>query len=375
MYTLNAELERLAQHLVEGVSPEAVFGKLPDDPVAADSAAKGIFHKIALVVHPDKFHNAPEEDKKLAELLFKRLKNAWEKAKQAISEGRYGKPAAPVHISSKVRDYAVGTLFATGAVCDVFRCTFTGSKGQVQECLLKIARTPADNDLVRNEAAVLRRIHAQTPQSSLRTYFPDLVDSLRVSEPGATGARHANVFRYRPGLWSLEQVIKAYPGGVDPRDMAWMWKRILGGLFCAHEAGIIHGSVLPPHILLDLESHGVVLVDWTCSTKNDGASRIGAIDPAYQEYYPQEVLRKEVATSTTDIYLAAMTIIKLLGGDVLKRTLPASAHKEIVRMLLECTGPALSRPKNAFELHTRFDSLLEGMFGPKKFRKFVVPAM
>ncbi len=47
------------------------------------------------------------------------------------------------------------------------------------------------------------------------------------------------------GFRSLTEVGTAYPDGVDPRDAAWMWRRLLVGLGFAHRAGVLHGAVLP----------------------------------------------------------------------------------------------------------------------------------
>ena len=54
-------------------------------------------------------------------------------------------------------------------------------------------------------------------------------------------------------------------GGVDPRDAAWMWRRLLVALGFAHRAGVLHGAVLPEHVLIHPGEHGLVLVDWCYS--------------------------------------------------------------------------------------------------------------
>lgn len=350
-----------------------MFGKLPGDKEAARKSIEAIFRILAKALHPDRF---PQADRELAGKLFSRLVTARKAAEAAIEAGIYGKSpsSSSVTISSRTRTYSVGELFATGSMSDVFRCSFVEGGGRKQDCLLKIARSPADSDLMRRETEAIKQILGQTKTPSLRSYFPEVLDSLRVNEPGTSSSRPATVFAFRNGLHGLDKVMQAYPAGIDPRDMAWMWKRLLGALFCAHEAGIIHGAVLPPHVLLDTQAHGVLLADWTCSVRNDRASRIPAIDPSYQGHYPPEILRKEVVTPATDIYLAAMTMIQLLGGDIRARTVPSSVPKQITEMLHRCTQSRPSdRPQNAFEVHMQFDKFLEPMFGPRKFRKFTIP--
>jgi hypothetical protein len=66
------------------------------------------------------------------------------------------------------------------------------------------------------------------------------------SEDVITGLqRRANVIGRLTGFRTLAQVRAAYPRGVDPRDAAWMWRRLLVAVGAAHRAGVIHGAVLP----------------------------------------------------------------------------------------------------------------------------------
>jgi hypothetical protein len=44
-------------------------------------------------------------------------------------------------------------------------------------------------------------------------------------------------------------VKEAYPRGIDAKDMAWIWRRVLLALDFAHTNKVIHGSVLPTHYL------------------------------------------------------------------------------------------------------------------------------
>ena len=44
-----------------------------------------------------------------------------------------------------------------------------------------------------------------------------------------------------------------------------MWRRLLVGLGWAHRAGVVHGAVLPEHVLIHPAEHGLVLVDWCYS--------------------------------------------------------------------------------------------------------------
>ena len=85
--------------------------------------------------------------------------------------------------------------------------------------------------------------------------------------------RHANLIGALGGFRSLAEVRSAFPAGLDPRDAAWMWRRLLVAIGAAHRAGVIHGAVLPEHVLIHPAEHGLVLVDWCYSVS--GPARRG----------------------------------------------------------------------------------------------------
>ena len=74
---------------------------------------------------------------------------------------------------------------------------------------------------------------------------PELRDSFTYRDQ-SSGADHVvNVLDHPQGMVSLAAVRSAYPDGLDPRDVAWMWRRLLVALGVAHRAGLVHGAVLP----------------------------------------------------------------------------------------------------------------------------------
>jgi hypothetical protein len=95
------------------------------------------------------------------------------------------------------------------------------------------------------------------------------------------------------------------------------------------------------------------------------------IDPKYETYYPSALLNKKAATSSMDIYILAMTMIKLLGGDPKTKTIPDSVASSIRAILRSCIL------ENAWDdakfIHQEFDNLIKKLFGPPKWRDFSIP--
>jgi serine/threonine protein kinase len=200
-----------------------------------------------------------------------------------------------------------------------------------------------------------------------RAYAPRLIESFTHEDPATGVRRAANVLARQRGFVSLAEVARAYPRGVDPRDAAWMWRRLLAGLGWAHRAGIVHGAVLPPHVLIHPAEHGLVLVDWCYSVATIPAGgRIPALVAAYRSEYPPEVPSKEAAGPATDIYLATRTMRGLIGENA-----PAAMRRFADGCLY--AAPRM-RPQDAWKLLAELDELLEHLYGPRRFREFAMPA-
>src|SRR6185369_10951168 len=168
---------------------------------------------------------------------------------------------------------------------------------------LKLGRDPSVNDLLAREAAALRRM-AEHGDPRYLPYVPRLVETFRHrSASGPT--RRANVIATSASrLHSLAEVQLKRPHGLDPRDAAWMWRRLLVAIGLAHRAGVVHGAIVPQHVLIEPDEHGVVLIDW-CYSASDPAEHIAAIVPGHRDDYPPEVLDRGTPGPYTDIYMAA----------------------------------------------------------------------
>ena len=367
---MNNELEFLYQTLKKAKNPEEVFGILAGTIEDKLSACTKTFRHLVALAHPDHFLN--EEDKKVATEAFKLLQPFYEAAKQKIQNGTYGDlsmgvSTEPVHITTKRNAYELGSILFTGSISDIFKGQHEEA-GIGKEILIKVARSYKNNDFISNESTVLKKLGKES-HHGLEELIPKCIDSFIISDTATRTIRRANVFDYKPDLVNLAYVIKKYPGGIDPKDMAWMFKRILVAIWVAHEQGIVHGAVLPQHILLNLVNHGILLIDWSFSAKIS-ETYIKAIDSTCKDFYPLSVFDKEVATPEVDIYMAAVTIIKLLGGDSKTKIIPNSVPKEIRSILRACILEHSGF--TAMEIHEEFNQTIKKLFGPPKFRNFQI---
>jgi hypothetical protein len=177
--------------------------------------------------------------------------------------------------------------------------------------------------------------------------------------------RAVNVLRAEPGLVSLAAVLEACPSGLDGRDVAWIWRRLLVALGVAHRAGVIHGAVVPDHVLIEPTEHGLVLTNWCYATTSPGET-VPAVVRRYRGWYAPEILRSAPPTPGSDIYLATDCMVALLGD---------RGPMALDRFARGCRlAPAQARPGDAWQLLAELDDVLGRIYGPRRFRPFALPA-
>ena len=350
--------------------------------------------------------------------------------------------STPTVIESPTRKYTVKSTLGSGDLCDIYRCVYANGGGDT-DVIVKVTHDGRDNDLTTNEAAILGILRPQDEpaDSKLKLYVPKLIDSfvspagMRVNVLAPDGGQE-----HEPHV-SLEDVIRAYPKGVHFRDMVWMYKRLLVAIGVAHSKGIIHGAVLPPHVLVHPTGHGAKLIDWSYAlnfaalvkpkpadpkapaakphkatnaweklldgpeydpdplvrftaptvTTDPNAMYVRALSVPYESFYAPEVLTKKTPTPATDLYMAAKTIVVLLGGDVETNQIPyVEAHYDVDAtdpqrgrkqrdslqsfLSLSLLQDARKRPWDAWDLHESFDRLILSLCGKPTYRPFSMPA-
>ncbi|WP_433615436.1 serine/threonine protein kinase [Dactylosporangium sp. CA-139114] len=249
--------------------------------------------------------------------------------------------------------YSTDVLDHRGDLANLYR---------IPEGHLKLVRDPSCNDLMAREAAALRRM-AEHGDPRYLPYVPRLLETFRHrSESGQT--RRANVIATSaPRLHSLQEVQRKRPDGLDPRDAAWMWRRLLVALGLAHRAGVVHGAIVAQHVLIEPDEHGVVLVDW-CYSASDPSQRIAAIVPGHRDDYPPEVLSRAAPGPYTDIHMAAGVMAGLMGE---------RAPRPLRRFADGCRlSSTRQRPDDAWKLLGELDELLHQLYGPRTFRPFTL---
>lgn len=291
--------------------------------------AQRIYRALAKALHPD---HVPAANLSEANAAFAKLSTMWD----AYASGDAGRTFASVTIATSKRAYVVGDLVAQGDIAGLYRAQYR-EDDTTHDVILKMTRTALNNDLVENEARVLKQFADKVDPTGL-PFVTQLLDTLRFSDSGSGVQRSVNVLTPLDGFYTLEQVRAAYPDGLDIRDVMWMWKRLLIAIGHAHRAGVVHGAVLPQHVLIHPDEHGLVLVDWCYAaialpikgkrfvpdggwhdiaeeydTDDVEFPALKALVPTHQGFYTPEALARKQVTPQTDVVMATRTIQTLFN--------------------------------------------------------------
>lgn len=358
------DLTELLAQLRANPEPEYIFGCKPGANIdALRRRARARYRLLARFTHPDRNGGSAESTE-----AFRLLQDLWRRAWQLLDDGTYGRDRTPtVRVKTRRGEYVLQGRFAVGEICDLFQCR--GPNPSAQPQLFKVARKPRDNDLVTAEARTLRRLHREL-EERWHPFLPDLVDHVTFRAPGGI-RRTANVTTRLDGWYTLQQVHDAYPYGLDARDVAWMWRRLLAVLGAVHEAGFVHGAVVPSNVLIHPEKHGLILADWCYAFPSDGGRPTAVSRERWR--YPLEVKDKRL-TSASDLYTAATTALTLLTGDMRSGNIAERIPKPIRTHLRAYLLDERQRPTSAWQMLGLFEDVLERCYGPRRFRPFTMPA-
>lgn len=268
--------------------------------------------------------------------------------------------------------YVIDTKLGTGDATDVFLAHRDARLSH--RVVLKVLRAEEDADLLAREWRVLGELRKTGTEASdfFRRLLPQrvahgrlrLIDGDAARTPGRSwaGGPWASAFGHRPGFEATFEDVRATFGArLDPRHLVWMWKRMLDLLGWVHRAGLVHGGVLPGHLLVHPAAHGVTLLGWGTATwrAGRGRERLPARSAAYLDLYPTLAGPPEPGF---DLRMSARSVLWLARGVTVPRPLR--------RLLEDCA----ERPPmtDGWALRERLTEVAKEVYGPPRFVPFAM---
>lgn len=270
------------------------------------------------------------------------------------------------------RTYLVEGRIARGDSCDVFRARWVRRLGEL--VVIKVLRAKADADLLRREKAFLDRLHASRAQGV--EHFATLLPRPIALGPVVTerhGERLCLVMQWHPGfVHTLVDVGHTHPKGVDGPIVVWIAKRLLELLAWVHSAGVVHGAVIPEHVLVHPRDHGALLVGWStaCAATRDGYEKLLAYSQRNLPFYTEESVTERVVNPTLDVQMAARCALAVWGEHPGEPKIPDAVTGPVAKAL---RAGARGEFGDAWSLRERIDEASRDQFGPPKYSPLAMP--
>jgi hypothetical protein len=187
---------------------------------------------------------------------------------------------------------------------------------------------------------------------------------------GVHAGQRANIFRWSSGFnHAFEEVMRVYPQGIPPRASIWVWRRILEVLSFIHNSGMVHGAVLPSHLLVQDNEHGVKLVGYSAADR--AGVKLQTISSRYASFYPKSM---RSLSAQLDITMSARCMIAILGGNPEAGTLPKAVPSRLTRLMQQIAEPAASTKTDAWSLREELGVIAQEVFGAPQFTPIVMPS-
>jgi len=267
--------------------------------------------------------------------------------------------------------YTIDEVVAYGDLCNLHRCRST-SLFREHHAIIKIPRDSQANAYMRSEAHALRRLLEQDRLHHFAPFLPTCLESIDIIDEPGREPRVANVLAFfapPEEFHTLAKLREFFPRGLDPKHMAWIWRRLLNVLRFVHDSGVSHNAILPIHVLIEPKEHKLIVVGW-CSahcTGSPNSSRL--MSGSYVNWYS----RATHSGPQLDISFAARCMLELVGGNGATPSSPDSLDPVFKRYFARCLNPSATESNNAHKLLEDFDHLIEILWGPRRFRPLELP--
>lgn len=317
-----------------------------------EKRARILYRRLARSVHPDMLDFSLQER---ANAAFTRLTELWEqwnaKSNPNASAANSASKKQAETISTDRRTYTVTDRPQGDPFFSRMNATYDGD----QEAVILIATKPGNADLADRHVKSLNQLQKCVPEQ-FRGFYPKVLETFHYQSRSAT---HRGVVQSRfSGFTPFSKILEVYPSGINGRDVAWIFRRMLVAVGNAHDIGLVHGAVSMDALFVNPEEHGVILADWQYSVPVGESLR--AVPQSLKADYPDEALAKKPVKHSLDISLCA----------------------KVADRLLESTGPR--RMRNFFAvcmkngnlqanvLLAEFDKLLLELYGEPTFHPFTL---
>ena len=326
------------------------YQTLEVSPQASPAVIKAAYHALVGIHHPDK---GGKED------AFDAIVKAYKVLSDPDAREKYDLAGRSNAGGTVIGNYRVLDLIAEGGFGSTYRGEQVINKQLV--CIKHCSQVSSAHDAVLiGEAKAIwdLRHHA----------LPAMRDMHRLDDGSL-----ALVMSYIAGP-TLQQIVEKV-GKIEPETVSWIVERILNALLYLHNHGVVHGDLKPQNIIVQPETHSVVLVDFGLAMVKP-TSKMKAL--GYTPFFaPPEQIAGRTLLPESDFYSLGMVMIHALSGNmkaVEQLKVPASVPDPIsdfVKSLI--AHDILARPQG--DLFEKFREIRHKTFGRSRSGMKPIPGL
>lgn len=261
------------------------------------------------------------------------------------------------------RNWAIENLLGQGENFDVYAGRLARWPSEL--VVIKVLRDENAIPLYKNEWETINSLMKSQVNGAefYTTLLPQPVLHGRIAT-GTFNGKMANIYRWQSGFKkTLADVKRAYPQGVEPRQIIWVWRRILEMLNFIHLSGYVHNGIELANLLIQENEHGIRLVGFAEAGKADKTTK-NNLDGIWHKINGQKS-----ATKQMDLIMSARCLVELLGGDSEKGKLPTSVPEPLAKIVtrLATADEISARDENAWQIREELGQISDQVYGPPVF--------
>jgi hypothetical protein len=280
----------------------------------------------------------------------------------------------PSWVSIGNRHWALDKFIAHGDISDVYTARL--ARWPTELVTLKLLRDRKDAELFDNEWDALQLLQQSNAPGA--DFFTTLIPQPIIHGDITSGSfahQRVSIFRWASGFHhTFDEVTQVYPQGIPPQASIWIWRRILEILSFIHASGMAHGAVLPAHLLIQENEHGVRLVGYGCAGRF--GKKLSTISHGNESFYLKPAKSWSTLTAQLDLVMSARCIVSILGGNPATASLPSTVPVQLADIVQRI---ALSKAdgkanEDAWSIREELGGVAREIFGPSKFIPIVMPS-
>lgn len=168
------------------------------------------------------------------------------------------------------------------------------------------------------------------------------------------------IFSKKQELLSLRDIFSYYKKSLDPKHVAWIMNSLYNITCYLSYVGLVHCEITLDTVFISPQDHSSCLIGgWWYSVSS--ADRLKYISARTNSFLPSSVRESKVASSRVDLELVKALGRELLGDVWGTKLSKLNVPEPMAHWLRNASGD------NAIEEYRKWNNILIGSFGPRKF--------